>query len=49
MFLGIKVEYGIVMEGSPLLQGDSLPRVHPEANSSEFKTHFPTRILFLCY
>ena len=37
------------MEGAPLLQGDSLLKVHPEASSSEFKTHFPTRTLFLCY
>lgn len=26
-----------------------LPNVRLEANSSEFKTHFPTGILFLCY
>lgn len=37
------------MEGAPLSQEDSLLKVHPEASSSEFKTHFPTRTLFLCY
>lgn len=37
------------MERAPFLQGDSLLKVHPEASSSEFKTHFPTRTLFLCY
>lgn len=43
------LEDGVVMERAPFLQGDSLLKVHPEASSSEFKTHFPTRTLFLCY
>lgn len=37
------------MGKAPMLQVGSLPKMHLEANSSEFKTHFPIGILFLCY